>query len=169
MTSAIAKTMTLAAMALLCLMSCRAPAESSDAGGGTLDDAFDRGTLVIVADDGKEHVFDVYLATVAEQQRRGLMFVRRMPATTGMLFIYEDSDIHSMWMKNTYIPLDMVFARGDGSVSSVIHDTQPLSLTPQASLEPVNYVLELNAGTARRLNIGNRSHLRLDNGNATAR
>lgn len=169
MTRAFAKTVTLVATALLCLMSCRAPAESSEPGGGSLDEAFDRGTLVIVADDGREHVFDVYLATTAEQQRRGLMFVRKMPETTGMLFIYEESDFHSMWMKNTYVSLDMVFARSDGSVSSVIHDTQPLSLSSQQSVEPVNYVLELNAGTARRLAIGNKSHIRLEGGANAAR
>jgi uncharacterized membrane protein (UPF0127 family) len=168
-TRAFAKTVTLVATALLCLMSCRVPAESSEPGGGSLDEAFDRGTLVIVADDGSEHVFDVYLATTAEQQRRGLMFVRKMPETTGMLFIYEDSDFHSMWMKNTYLSLDMVFARRDGSVSSVIHETQPLSLNSQQSVEPVNYVLELNAGTARRLAIGNKSHIRLENGDDAAR
>jgi len=168
-TPAIAKTMTLAATALLCLMSCRAPAEPAESGGGALDDAFQRGRLLIVADDGSEHVFDVYLATSAAQQRRGLMFVRKLPATTGMLFIYEDSDFHSMWMKNTYISLDMVFARADGSVSSVIHETRPLSLTPQQSVEPVNYVLELNAGVARRLKIGNKSHIRLESGANAAR
>ncbi len=173
MTPAIAKTVTLVATALLCLMSCRvpadSPADSTESGGGSLDDAFDRGTLVIVADDGSEHVFDVYLATTAEQQRRGLMFVRKMPETTGMLFIYENSDFHSMWMKNTYLTLDMVFARADGSVSSVIHATQPLSLSSQQSVEPVNYVLELNAGTARRLAIGDKSHIRLESGDDAAR
>jgi uncharacterized membrane protein (UPF0127 family) len=148
--------------ALIGLASCSTPADSTNTSSGTLDEVFDRGTLVIAANDGKQHVFDVYLATTPEQQRRGLMFVRKMPASTGMLFIYEDSDIHSMWMKNTYIPLDMVFARADGSVSSVIHDTQPLSLTPQSSIEPVNYVLELNAGTTRRLNIGRKSHISLE-------
>jgi uncharacterized membrane protein (UPF0127 family) len=64
-----------------------------------------------------------------------------------------------MWMKNTYISLDLVFARKDGSVSSVIHAAQALSLTSRPSIEAVNYVLELNAGVARRLNIGNKSRI----------
>jgi uncharacterized membrane protein (UPF0127 family) len=125
----------------------------------SLDGAFGRGTLTIESDDGVQHTLDIYVATDVDQQRRGLMFVRNMPENTGMLFVYDDSEMHSMWMKNTYIPLDMVFARGDGTVSSVIHDTQPLSLSSQGSTEPVNYVLELNAGTARRLNIGRKSHI----------
>ena len=125
----------------------------------SLDGNFGRGTLTIESDDGVQHTLAIYVATDADQQRRGLMFVRNMPESTGMLFVYERSDMHSMWMKNTYIPLDMVFARADGTVSSVIHDTQPLSLTSQGSVEPVNYVLELNAGTARRLNIGRKSRI----------
>lgn len=139
--------------------SCSAPAKSESAGVPSLDNIFDRGTLTIESDDGVHHEFDIYLAIEFDQQRRGLMFVRKMPENTGMLFVYEDSDMHSLWMKNTYIPLDMVFARGDGTISSVIHDTQPLSLTSQSSIEPVNYVLELNAGTARRLNIGRKSRI----------
>ena len=128
-------------------------------GVASLDSNFGRGTLMLESDDGVQHELDIYLAIKPEQQRRGLMFVRSMPESTGMLFVYEDSAMHSMWMKNTYIPLDLVFARGDGTVSSIIHDTQPLSLTSQGSTEPVNFVLELNAGTARRLNIGRKSRI----------
>lgn len=148
-----------ASAALASFVSCSAPAETESAGVPSLDNAFDSGTLIIESDDGIRHELDIYLATNVDQQRRGLMFVRKMPENTGMLFVYEDSDMHSMWMKNTYIPLDMIFARADGSVSSVIHDTQPLSLTSQGSIEPVSYVLELNAGTARRLGIGKKSRL----------
>jgi len=85
--------------------------------------------------------------------------VRNMPERTGMLFIYAGDEIRSMWMKNTYIPLDIVFARSDGTVSSINHDTVPLTLNSQASTEPVRYVLELNGGTARRLGIGRNSRL----------
>jgi len=133
--------------------------ESAPARVTSLDGEFGRGTLTVESDDGAHHEFDIYLAIDVDQQRRGLMFVRRLPESTGMLFVYEHSEMHSMWMKNTYISLDMVFARADGTVSSVIHDTQPLSHTSQSSIEPVNYVLELNAGTARRLNIGRKSRI----------
>ncbi len=159
MTRAFANIAIVVSTALLSAASCNAPVESTGAGAPSLDADFDRGTLIILADDGSRHELDIYLATNMDQHRRGLMFVRKMAENTGMLFIYEDSDIHSMWMKNTYIPLDMVFARADGSVSSVIHDTQPLSLSPQGSIEPVLFVLELNAGTARRLNIGRKSRI----------
>ena len=127
-----------------------------------LDGVFEFSSLDIVNDKGETLSFDVYLATKPEQHRRGLMYVREMPATTGMLFIYEADAYHSMWMKNTYIPLDMVFARSDGTVSSVIADTVPLTLNSHGSTEPVRYVLELHAGTARRLAIGKRSRLLWD-------
>lgn len=124
-----------------------------------LDKSFEFGSLTVLNDAGERLQFDVYLARTWEQQRQGLMFVRNMPETTGMLFIYEGEDIRSMWMKNTYIPLDMVFARSDGSVTNVITDTVPHTLHSNTSTRPARYVLELNAGTARRLGIGTRSKL----------
>lgn len=124
-----------------------------------LDGVFEFDSLVVVNDAGESLDFDIYLALSPQQQRRGLMFVRDLPERTGMLFVYEDDDYHSMWMKNTYIPLDMVFARSDGSVSSVITDTVPQTLNSHASIEPVRYVLELNAGTTRLLQIGTDSKI----------
>jgi uncharacterized membrane protein (UPF0127 family) len=124
-----------------------------------LDGVFEFSSLEVINDRGETLEFDVYLATTPELQRRGLMYIRELPARTGMLFVYERDAHHSMWMKNTYIPLDMVFARSDGTVSSVIADTVPQTLDSQASKEPVRYVLELNAGTARRLSIGTGSRL----------
>lgn len=134
------------------------PASKTPSASG-LDTIFEVDELVIVANDGSRHTLDVYLALDHEQQRRGLMFVRDLPELTGMLFVYEDPGVRSMWMKNTYIPLDIVFARADGTVSSVIHDTEPLSERSLGAVEPVSYVLELNAGAARRLKIGAGSQL----------
>ena len=124
-----------------------------------LDAAFGRGALIIVASKHACYQFDVYLARDDDQRRRGLMFVRDLPPMTGMLFVYDGEEYHSMWMKNTYIPLDIVFARGDGTVSSVTRNTEPLSLASIASIEPVTYVLELNAGAAERFFIDANSHL----------
>ncbi|MDJ0710396.1 MAG: DUF192 domain-containing protein [Woeseiaceae bacterium] len=130
--------------------------------GGTipgLDGEFAFGALTVVNDRGERLEFEVYLATDYEQQRRGLMFVRDMPERTGMLFIYETEEIRSMWMKNTYIPLDMIFARADGTVVNVVRDTVPQTLSSNRSTAPARYVLELNGGTARRLGIGTRSRI----------
>lgn len=124
-----------------------------------LDRAFAKDVLVIVSNAPACYRFDIYLALSSEQQRRGLMFVRELEPWTGMLFAYPTEDFRSMWMKNTYISLDMVFARRDGTVSSVVRNTVPRSLESIGSTEPVSYVLELNAGTAERLSIDAGSRL----------
>ena len=135
-------------------------AQTGDAGfSDTLDQAFGKDSLVISADDYACWFFDVYVASNRAQQMRGLMHVRELPAFTGMIFIYQQAGIRSMWMKNTFIPLDMLFIRGDGTVSSVIANTTPHSLETQSAVEPVNFVLELNAGMAERLRLGERSRI----------
>ena len=125
----------------------------------SLDVAFDKDVLIIETASKGCFKLDIYLAVNRDQQRRGLMFVRELPQWTGMLFVYRRADMRSMWMKNTYIPLDILFARGDGSVSSVEANTEPLSLKSISSVEPVNYVLELNAGMAKKLGIDTGSRL----------
>lgn len=151
----------LLATALL-LVACTPQAASESGQPGPvpeLDGHFGYDELTVVSDDGAAHEFRVYLATEHEQQRRGLMFVRELPHDVGMLFVYEGDAVRSMWMKNTYIPLDMVFARADGTVINVVTDTVPQTLASHASSEPARFVLELNAGTARKLGIGKRSRL----------
>lgn len=118
----------------------------------SVDQAFDKDVLVIAARDAC-HRFDIYLALSHAQQRRGLMRVRDMPSSTGMLFVYPVEDYRSMWMKNTFIPLDILFAKSDGSVSSIAKNTVPQSLQSITSTERVMFVLELNAGTSDRLAI----------------
>jgi len=144
---------------LFIVASCSPQPEPRTPDASGLDAVFELDELLVVANDGARHTLDIYLALDYEQQRRGLMFVRDLPELTGMLFVYESAGMRSMWMKNTYIPLDIVFARADGTVSSVIHDTEPLSERSLSAIEPVNYVLELNAGVARRLKIGAGSQL----------
>ena len=132
---------------------------SSAAADNELGDAFDQDVLIVEGSGLACHRFDIYLAVDERQRARGLMHVRSLPDTTGMLFVYDADERISMWMKNTYISLDMVFARADGSVSSVAKTTEPLSLRSIRSAEPVRFVLELNAGTAERLMIGENSRL----------
>lgn len=124
-----------------------------------LDERFRRDVLIVEASRWACHRFDIYVAMTDAERSRGLMFVRELPATSGMLFVYPGDHVVSMWMKNTLIPLDMVFARPDGTVSSVIANTEPQSLRSLASVEPVAFVLELNAGTAARLAIDENSRI----------
>ena len=79
----------------------------------SLDQVFAREVLIIEASEHACYRFDLYLAVNTAQQRRGLMHVRQLPEWSGMLFVYREPGMHSMWMKNTYIPLDMLFIRGD--------------------------------------------------------
>lgn len=118
-----------------------------------LDAAFGKGTLIISASKNACYRFNVWLAVSNKQHSRGLMHVRNMAADAGMLFIYTAPDRRSMWMKNTYIPLDMLFIRDDGTISSLVSQTEPLSLRSISSIEPVTFVLELNAGVTDRLKI----------------
>lgn len=127
-----------------------------------LDRDFDRDVLIIATTDTGCYRFDIHLAITGNQQRRGLMHIRQLPEWSGMLFVYRRPAMRSMWMKNTYVPLDILFARADGSVSSVSANTVPQSLESISSIEPVNYVLELNAGTAARLGIDGGSRLVLE-------
>jgi len=124
-----------------------------------LDALFTKDVLIIQASAHACYRLDIYLAIDNAQRARGLMHVRDLPPTTGMLFVYEPGSVISMWMKNTYISLDMVFARHDGTVSSIARNTEPLSLRSIASVEPVKFVLELNAGTSERLSIDENSRL----------
>jgi len=123
-----------------------------------LDKRFGKDVLIIEASAHGCHRFDIYVAADNAQRSRGLMFVRDLPATTGMLFTYDNEPV-SMWMKNTFISLDMLFIRRDGTVSSVAHRTEPQSLRSISSIEPVSFVLELNAGTAERLAIDEHSRI----------
>ena len=114
--------------------------------------AFSREVLSIQS-GGKTHKFSVELALNNRQQMQGLMFRRRMAADAGMLFVYGREEPTAMWMKNTYIPLDMLFIAGDGTIRRIAERTVPLSEAVIASGGPVVAVLELNAGTASRLGL----------------
>jgi uncharacterized membrane protein (UPF0127 family) len=126
-----------------------------------LDAAFDKDILVIEASEYACYVFDVYLARSSQQTSRGLMFVRYLPQFTGMLFVYPQTRVLSMWMKNTYIPLDILFIRADGTIANIETHTVPLTLDSVSAIEPLNYALELNAGVTERLRIDTNSRVYL--------
>jgi uncharacterized membrane protein (UPF0127 family) len=89
----------------------------------------------------------------ADEQRKGLMYRRTMPANAGMLFLYDNGSRVTMWMSNTYIPLDMLFIAADGRITHIVERTVPMSTELIGSNGPVRAVLELNGGTASRLGI----------------
>jgi len=108
--------------------------------------------LTIVTQTGR-HPFQVEVVRKPEELARGLMFRRSLPQDQGMLFDFGENRHISMWMRNTYIPLDMIFIAPNGRVVNVAENTEPLSETPVPSEGPALAVLEVNAGTAQRLQL----------------
>lgn len=108
--------------------------------------------LTLVSQSGR-HVFQVEVMRNDAQRAQGLMFRRNMAADHGMLFDFEREAPVAMWMKNTYLPLDMIFIDRRGRIVNIAENTEPLSERTIPSARPVLAVLELNAGTARRLRL----------------
>lgn len=100
-----------------------------------------------------DHRFKVDVAATPEQQQRGLMFVRSLVPDQGMIFLYDPPQNVAFWMKNTFIPLDMIFIRTDGRIARIAANTTPHSLDPVPSGEPVVAVLEIRGGRAAELNV----------------
>ncbi|MDP6788085.1 MAG: DUF192 domain-containing protein [Rhodospirillales bacterium] len=108
--------------------------------------------LKVVTAKGR-FLFTVEVAETAAQRQQGLQHRKSLAAGAGMLFDYKRVQSVAMWMKNTLIPLDMLFIDAGGRIVNVARDTEPLSLATIPSAAPVLAVLEVNAGTARRLGI----------------
>ena len=108
--------------------------------------------LSIVTASGQHH-FSVEVMRTHDELERGLMFRRQMQADHGMLFDFGSAQRVSMWMRNTYLPLDMVFIAGDGHVVSVKRNAEPMSEAIIPSGGEVTGVLEINAGTAARIGL----------------
>lgn len=98
-------------------------------------------------------VFHVELADDPRETQLGLMFRRSMADSEGMLFDFGDEERRSFWMRNTYIPLDMLFIRADGTIESIAERTTPLSDKSVPSKGAVRYVLEINGGLSDELGI----------------
>jgi uncharacterized membrane protein (UPF0127 family) len=116
---------------------------------------------VAVRAAGGLHEFRVWIARTPRHRAQGLMYVRTLDPDRGMLFVFPTPLIASFWMRNTYIPLDMLFVRANGRIANIAASTRPLSTDPYESVAPVVAVLEVAGGTAARLGIreGDRVHL----------
>ncbi len=116
------------------------------------DTGFGRDTLTIIS-SGESYLFDVEVALTSEQQQLGLMHRTYLPPDAGMLFLYRPPQRIRMWMKNTFVSLDMLFVKGDGRIVSIAERTVPLSLTPIGPDVYVSGVVEVLSGTVERLNL----------------
>ena len=133
------------AMALICLTvpACRA----EDQGAGQME------KITILRADGQKVDLDVEIADTPELRTIGLMFRKSMPENAGMLFLFDREEPRAFWMKNTLIPLDMIFVRRDGSIVNIAEKAIPHNETPVPSTGPAIAVLEINGGRAAELGL----------------
>ncbi len=134
----------------------------------TANSATESGTKAIPLNDNQlviqtatgSHTFIVELALDDAMRAKGLMYRTKMAADHGMLFDFGVTQPIYMWMKNTYLPLDMVFINEDGTVHHLVEETTPLSKTLIGSGGAIRYVLEVKAGTAKKINLKKGDQLR---------
>lgn len=116
-------------------------------------ETFARSSLTVENSAGGRYRFDIELAETPAQQAQGLMFREKMAPDAGMLFIYDRPQPASFWMKNTLIPLDMIFIGTDGRIVNIHQNAVPQSLDAVNSAGPVKAILEINGGMSTRLGI----------------
>lgn len=138
-------------LVVLCVSLCRASATMQD----VPPPAFAKeGELAVLSPEGNLRVkIDIEIAETAADQARGLMYRESMEAAQGMLFVFAREDEKTFWMKNTQIPLDMLFVDASGRIVTICRNTVPFSEEPYSSGAKVKYVLEVNAGAADRWRI----------------
>ena len=109
-------------------------------------------TTLTISGGGGTHQFTVWVANTAPREEQGLMFVRELAADRGMVFVGEQPRVWTMWMRNTYIPLDMLFVATDGRVVKIAHAI-PHDETTISSEVAVNGVIELPGGVSEKLHL----------------
>jgi uncharacterized membrane protein (UPF0127 family) len=102
------------------------------------------------------------VARTPAEVERGLMFRERLASDAGMLFIFPDTAVRTFWMKNTLIPLDMIFADEQGVVVGVIESAEPLTTAPRSVGAPSRYVLEVNGGWSAAHDVARGDRLRFE-------
>jgi uncharacterized membrane protein (UPF0127 family) len=113
-------------------------------------EGFPQTSIIIVNEDGPCVLYDIWVAGSPAQRSRGLMFIEALGTYEGMIFLYRQPATIAMWMKNTLIPLDMLFILGTQRIANIAENTTPLSEESIYSDGPVQMVLELQGGSASR-------------------
>jgi uncharacterized membrane protein (UPF0127 family) len=113
-----------------------------------------RSTPAVTVDvGGRKLAFRVELAVNPEEQARGLMYRTELAPDAGMLFVFDESRVQTFWMKNTLIPLDMIFIGSDRRIAGIVENAEPQTLTERRVAAPSQYVLEIGGGLSQRLGI----------------
>lgn len=97
--------------------------------------------------------FDIELAETFEEQEKGLMFRKHMDENKGMLFVYDEDNFYSFWMKNTYIPLDIIYINKDKEIVDIKENAKPHSLKSLKPYDKCRYILEINGGLSDKYGI----------------
>lgn len=108
---------------------------------------------ILLETGSSQFQFEVEVADDEGERSQGLMFRQELAENAGMLFLYPNERQVSFWMKNTLLPLDMIFIRSDGTIAEIVENAPPLSEETIRSNEPIVAVLEINGGTTRKLGI----------------
>jgi hypothetical protein len=121
-----------------------------------------RGPAVVVhASSGEAVRIPVELALTPEQQSRGLMYRKDLPADAGMLFVFPRSTVRTFWMKNTILPLDMIFIGEDQKIAGIVENAVPFTTDSRSVGKPSRYVLEVHGGFCKRKGIAPGDRLEL--------
>ncbi|MGI5861384.1 MAG: DUF192 domain-containing protein [Myxococcales bacterium] len=121
-----------------------------------------RGIARVITADGRELRVEVELASNDRDRARGLMFRKSMPEMAGMYFVFPEESYQSFWMRNTYLPLDMLFIAADGTVVGIVENAEPLTTTPRAVDAESQFVLEVNGGWCSRHGVRRGDKVRLE-------
>ena len=116
-------------------------------------ESWEKNTIKISNSSGHFHKFEVYIADSNSKRKKGLMYIESLPSNHGMLFKFDTPRIASMWMKNTYISLDLLFIDKNQTIIKIHNDAKPLNLKSISSKLKVKWVLEVNGGLAEELEI----------------
>ena len=111
------------------------------------------GELFLLKSEDTIQKLDIEFAETSYEQQTGLMYRKSMEANQGMLFIYSEEAMHSFYMKNTHIPLDLIFFGKDSTIVSFQENAKPLDETSLPSKEPAQFILEINAGKVQQWNL----------------
>jgi uncharacterized protein len=136
---------------------------AAPAGSGTRTAQADEPAVVLEPAGHPPAEVTVEVARTGRQIQRGLMYREHMPPDHGMLFLMGEERIQSFWMRNTLIPLDMIFIGRDMTVAGVVANTKPLTDTPRRVDRPSYYVLEVNAGWAAAHHVAAGTRVRFRN------
>jgi uncharacterized protein len=109
--------------------------------------------VIISTREGQEAVFRVEVADTPTQRELGLQYRKELAADRGMIFLFPAPSVQSFWMKNTPLPLDMIFIGSDRKIAGIVEQTVPFSLEPRSVGAPSQFVLEINGGLSKRLGI----------------